>query len=122
MFVACGSCMKKDSWAWGEALVLEGREDSFETLAIGPAKGCTDCSFELFCYGTTSFEVVGGRVWSGSGMLQFVHVMLDVPLDPMPEWSRKKFCATLLSLVGCRSVSSLERACGWCVCYSCFVL
>ena len=40
-------------------------------------------------------------------------VMLDVPLDPMPECSRKSF-VPLDSSCGCRSVSSIERACGWC--------
>ena len=51
-------------------------------------------------------------MWFGVVTVRFV--MLDVQLDPMPKWSRKDFCATQL-FCGCRSVSSIERACGWCV-------
>ena len=97
----------------GRSSGLEGREDSFETSAVGPAKVVLTARSNS---SATDYFSRGGR-WPGSeriGDVTVRFVMLDVPLDPMPDWSRKS-SVPLCSSCGCHSVSSIERLCGWCV-------
>ena len=70
-----------------EVLGSSGSGNSFETSAVGPpVKVAAPTARSSISLLTTSLGGVDG--WGrGSGLsLSFVCVMLDVPLDPMPEW------------------------------------
>ena len=108
LFVAFRVRLKK--FEPGRCSGLEDREDSFETLAIGPVKAASAARSRISLL--TTYYFVRRSRWAGNAVgaisFFFVRLMLYLPFNPMPEWSKRcslPLCALWLL------ISEFVRAC-----------